>query len=239
MATTDSLENPLDRWPFTQLTLDANGDGQFTVADVFERLWALFFLPGDLFLHTLSAYAAPIARWLGIGAADQQGFVSGVLSLCAWFVALTAASITYHYVRDLDYRLSNATWRLIARARLRARIRFTLLCQRWRACAAARQPAKPATEVLEVELSALELRVLQVYAGLAAGYTLSVSEVAHALRARVYATHELLTALGKLGLLSRALGGTDDEMSYTLSAAGKALLAARATRRRAPSVSHG
>lgn len=239
MATTDNTDNPLDRWPFAQQTLDANGDGQFTLADALERLWTLFFLPGDVFLYALSRFAAPIARWLELGPADYQGFVSGVLSICAWFVALTATSITYHYVRDLDRRLSSATWRLIAMARLRLRIKYALLRQRWRAWSAARQPAQPPAEVREFELSALELRVLQVHAGLAAGYALSVSEVAHALRARVYATHELLSGLSKLGLLSRAMGGTDDEMSYTLSAAGKALLAARATRRRAPSPSHG
>jgi DNA-binding IclR family transcriptional regulator len=85
--------------------------------------------------------------------------------------------------------------------------------------------------VREVELSATELRVLQLHAGLAPGYALSVSEVAQALRARRHDTRELLSALKELGLLNRTLGGTDDETSYTLSAAGKALLAARATRR--------
>ncbi len=239
MATTDNPENPLDRWPFAQLSLDANGDGQFTFADVFERLWALFFLPGDLFVYVLSTYAAPLARWLELGPADYRGFVSGVLSTCAWFVTLTITSITYHYVRDIDRRLTTATRRLVATVRLRARIRYALLRQRWRAWFAARQPARQATEVREVELSAPELRVLQLHAGLAAGYALSVSEVAHALRARIYDTRELLSGLKELGLLNRAIGGTDDETSYTLSAAGKALLAARATRRRTPSPSHG
>ena len=138
-------------------------------------------------------------------------------------------------MRDVDRRLTNETRRLVATVRVRARIRYALLRQRWRAWFAARQPPKQVTEVREVELSAPELRVLQLHAGLAAGYTLSVSEVAHALRARVYATHELLSGLKELGLLNRAMGGTDDETSYTLSAAGKALLAARATRRRTPS----
>ena len=236
MATADISENPLDHWPFAQLTFDANGDGNFSPADVFERLWTLFFLPGDLFLYALLTYAAPLARWLEISRADYGGLVSAFLSAGAWFVAFTVASITYYYVRDLDRRLSTATWRLIANARLRARIRFALLRQRWRA---AHQPAKQATEVREVELSAPELRVLQLHAGLAAGYTLSASEVAHALRARVYAAQELLSGLKELGLLNRAMGGIDDETSYTLSAAGKALLAARATRRRTPSPSHG
>ena len=70
MATTDSPENPLDRWPFAQFTLDANGDGQFTFTDIFERLWALLFLPGDLFVYVLLAYAAPLARWLELGPGD-------------------------------------------------------------------------------------------------------------------------------------------------------------------------
>ena len=239
MATTNTPENPLDRWPFAQSTLDANSDGQFTFADVFERLWTLFFLPGDVFLYVLFAHAAPLARWLELSPADYGGLVSAFLSAGAWFVALTITSITYQYVRDVDRRLTSATWRVLATAQVRARIRYALLRQRWRAWFAARQPAMQATEVREVELSAPELRVLQLHAGLAPGYTLSVSEVAQALRARVYATHELLSGLKELGLLNRALGGIDDETSYSLSAAGRALLAARATRRRTPSHTHG
>ena len=231
MATTDSPENPLDRWPLGQLTLDANGDGQFTAADVFTNLAALFFLPGDLFLFALSTYATPVAHGLDLGPADYRGFVSGVLSACAWFMAFTIASIAYHYILDVDRRLTGTTRRLFATAGLRVRIGYALLRQRWRAWLAARRPAKQVTEVLEVELSATELRVLQLHARLAAGYALSVSEVAHALRARGHETRELLSGLKELGLLHRAIGGTDDETSYTLSAAGKALLATRAQRR--------
>jgi DNA-binding MarR family transcriptional regulator len=239
MASPDSPENPLDRWPLGQLTLDANGDGQFTFTDVFERLWALFFLPGDLFVYVLSTHAAPLARWLELGPADYGGFVSAVLSTCAWFVAFTIASIAYHYVRDFDRRVTGTARRLFTTAGLRVRIAYALLRQRWRAGLAARRPAKQATEVREVELSATELRVLQLHAALAAGYALSVSEVAHALRARNHDTRELLSGLKELGLLNRAIGGTDDETSYTLTAAGRALLAARTTRRRTPSPTHG
>ncbi len=239
MASPDSPQSPLDRWPFAELTLDANGDGQFTFADVFERLWALLFLPGDLFLYALSTYAAPVARWLELGPADYGGFVSGVLSVCAWLVAFVIASIAYHYVRDVDRRVTGAAQRLFAMARLRLRIGYALARQRWRAWAAARRPAKQAAEVREVELSTMELRVLQLHAGLAAGYALSVSEVAHALRARNYDTQKLLSGLKELGLLNRAIGGTDDETSYTLSAAGKGLLAALATRRRTPRPTQG
>ena len=239
MATTDSPQNPLDRWPFAQLTLDANGDGQFTFADVFERLWTLFFLPGDLCLYVVLTYAAPLARWLEIGPADYRGLVSGFLSAGAWFVVLTVASVGYQYLRDFDHRVTGATRRLLATFLLRVRISHALLRQRWRAWVATRRPAKQATEVREVELSAPELRVLQLHAALAAGYALSVSEVAHALHARIYDTRKLLSGLKELGLLNRALGGTDDETSYTLSAGGRALLAARTTRRRTPTPTHG
>jgi len=239
MATTDSPENPLDRWPFGQLTLDANGDGQFTLTDLLERLWSLFFLPGDLFLYALSTYVGPLARWLELSPADYGGFASAVLSVGAWFVVFAIASITYHYVRDVDRRLTSATRRLVATARLRVRISYAVLRQRWRAWVAARRPAQQVEMVREVELSSTELRVLQLHAALAAGYALSASEVAHALRARLYATNELLSGLKELGLLNRAIGGTDDETSYTLTAAGRALLAARATRRRAPTPARG
>ena len=231
----DSPASPLDRWPIANLTLDANGDGQLTFADAFERLWVLLFLPGDLFLYELSTHAAPLAQWLELGPADYGGFVSGVLSVCAWLVVFAIVSIAYHYVLDVDQRVTGTTRRLFATAQLRVRIRYTLLRQRWRTWFAGRRPATQVTEVREVELSATQLRVLQLYAGLAAGYALSISEVARALRARDYDTRELLSRLKELGFLNRAIGGMDDETSYTLTAAGKALLVARATRRRAPS----
>src|SRR5512143_3367748 len=170
MATTDSPENPLDRWPLGHSTLDANGDGQFTLTDLIERLWALFFLPGDLFLYVLSTYAARLARWLELGPADYGGFVSGVVSVCAWFIAFTIVSITYHYVRDVDRRLTGATRRLLATLGLRVRIGRALLRQRWRTWVAARRPAQPVALVREVELSATELKVLQLHAALAPGY---------------------------------------------------------------------
>jgi len=200
---------------------------------------ALFFLPGDLFLFALSTYAGALARQLGLGPADYAGVVSGVLSACAWFLAFTIASIAYQYVRDIDRRVTGATRRLFGMLGLRVRIAHALLRQRWRAWLAVRRPVNQVTEVREVELSATELRVLHLHAGLAAGYALSVSEVAHALRARSHETRELLSGLKELGLLNRAIGGTDDETSYTLTAAGKALLAARTTRRRVPTPVRG
>jgi DNA-binding MarR family transcriptional regulator len=117
---------------------------------------------------------------------------------------------------------------------LRLRIANALLRQRWRAWSASRQPVEEVPTVRELELSAPELRVLQLHGALAPGYTLSPSEVAQALRARKYEAEKLVRGLHDLGLLNRTLGGMDDETSYTLSAAGRALLAARAAHRRPP-----
>jgi hypothetical protein len=237
MATTDNPGNPLDRWPLASLRLDANGDGEVTGADLFADLESLFFLPGDTLLFGLAKYLNPLARWLDVGPSDYGGIVSGTLSACAWFLGFTIVSIGYYYVRELDYRATGAVHRWVATCALRVRIAHALLRQRWRAWSAARRPIAPAIETREVELSAPELRVLQLHGALAAGYTLSVSEVAQALRARTYEAEKLLRGLHDLGLLHRSLGGMDDETSYALSAAGKALLAARASRQRPPRAS--
>src|SRR4029079_16770279 len=123
---------------------------------VFERLWTLLFLPGDLTLFALFKYASPFARWLGLDPADFHGLVSAIISLCAWFIVFTIASVTYHYLRDLDRRATAATRRLLTTARLRLRISYALLRQRWRAWIAAHRPVEQATQVREVELSATE-----------------------------------------------------------------------------------
>jgi hypothetical protein len=221
------------------MTLDANGDGQLTYTDVLERAWALFFLPGDLCLYVLSTRAAPLARWLELGPGDYHGFVSGVVSVCAWFVAFTMASIAYHYVLDVDRKVTSATRRLLATLALRVRIGHALLRQRWRTRLAARRTVERDAPVRAVELSVTEFKVLELHAGLAAGYSLSVTEVADTLRAHVHATREILNGLKELGLLNRAVGNTDHETTYTLSSAGRALLASLARRRRAHSPTHG
>jgi hypothetical protein len=106
-------------------------------------LWALFLLPGDLCLFALSTYAAPLAHWLDLGPADYRGFVSGVLSVCAWFVAFTVVSTGWHHVLDIDRRATSAMRRLFATIGLRVRIAHALLRQRWRTWLAARRPGRP------------------------------------------------------------------------------------------------
>ncbi len=225
MASTDNAEDPLDRWSLTRFALDANGDGQLTTADLYSHLHALFFLPGDAFLLVLSTYAAPVARFCAVGPGDYGGIVSAVVSSCAWFIVLMLSSIAYHSVLDFDRRVTGATHRLFTHTVLRVRIASTLFRQRCRAVIATLRRKRRTVVVPEVDLTAAQVRVLQLHAALKAGQSLTVSEAARAMEARNAPTGDLLAGLSDLGLLNRALGGIDDETSYTLSAAGKALLA--------------
>jgi DNA-binding MarR family transcriptional regulator len=219
MAATDSVPNPLN-----QMTLDANGDGQLTVGDLPESVGAAFFLPGDIFLWALSTYATPLARLLEISPADYGGVLSGFVSTCVWLASYVGLAVTYHFVRDVDRRLTRATTQLFVTIALRLRIARALLLQRWRALIATRTPSNGVDFAKDLDLSASQLRALRLHAELSAGYALSVGEVARALGAHSRATQDLLDGLKELGLLNRTIGGADDQSAYTLTAAGRALL---------------
>jgi hypothetical protein len=234
MATTDDLQSPFDRLALARLTLDANGDGQLTTADLTAHAHDLFFLPGDTLIFWLATYVPPVARLLGVGTADYGGVAAGFFSACAWFIVFMIGSIAYHFVLDVDRRVTGSLRWAFATTVLRVRIAHALLRQRCRSWLALLRRERRTVAVPEVELTKGQLGVLQLHSVLPAGYSLTISEVASALRARKATAQELLTHLTDLGLLNRALGGSDDEASYTLSAAGKALLTFRSKRGGAP-----
>jgi DNA-binding MarR family transcriptional regulator len=192
----------------------------FNLADVAK----LFFLPGDTFIFALSTYAAPVARLLGISAADYGGVLAAFVSTCVWLAAFIALSIAYHSVLDFDRRATAGARRLAASALRHARMTRAVLRQRWRAWRAARGPANEIDFPGDIDLTATQRQALRLHAELGPGYALSVTEAARALGARRSATQDLLDGLQALGLLNRTLGGADGESAYTLSAAGKALL---------------
>jgi DNA-binding MarR family transcriptional regulator len=239
MATTDDLQSPFDRLALARLTLDANGDGQLTTADLAAHAHDLFFLPGDSLIFWLVTYVPPVARLLGVGTADYGGVAAGFFSACAWFIVFMIGSIAYHFVLDVDRRVTSATRQLYSSVVLRIRIARALLRQRCRALLAALKRERRTVVVPEVQLSQGQLRVLQLHSTLPPGYSFTVSEVARAIGARNATTQQLLTALTDLGLLCRALGGSDDETSYSLTAAGKALLTFQSTGGRAPARTGG
>jgi hypothetical protein len=89
------------RWHFAA---DMNGDGVFTIADVWLMVKYVYFAPGDaiIFAHmtdpelpTLLTLFEPDASWL-------YGWASGVLSGLVWFVVLW---IIAAHIRSLRQRI--------------------------------------------------------------------------------------------------------------------------------------
>jgi hypothetical protein len=67
-----------------QVMTDMNHDGVVSIADVGLWLQWLFFLPGDL--ATLVVLGTPVGDFLEITMGSLQGWGSGFLSLCVWYV---------------------------------------------------------------------------------------------------------------------------------------------------------
>lgn len=200
---------------------DTNGDGSLTIADAGGWLLHVFFLPGDWAIWVLATYAPSVAGFLEIGAADYGGLASGMVSAASWILGFIAVGMTWLYVRDLDRRATRGTVTLFAHVMLRLRLMAARLRGRRRAAKPRRNPLEFSSAV---DLDALELRVLRLHADLAPGYSLTVRDVANALRRSVGEARSLLDSLKQRSLLNRALGGPDDESAYTLSDAGRASL---------------
>jgi hypothetical protein len=67
------------------VSMDMNHDGIVSIADVGLWLQWLFFMPGDL--ATLVLLGTPIGDFLEITSGSLQGWGSGFLSFCVWYVA--------------------------------------------------------------------------------------------------------------------------------------------------------
>jgi hypothetical protein len=201
---------------------DANGDGGITIGDAGGWLQQAFFLPGDWSLWALATYAPPVARFLEVDAADYGGLASGMIAAGVWTLGFVTLGMGWLYVRDLDRRATRGAAGLFAHIALRLRIAAARLRERRRN---AERPHKGPIEFsTAVELDPLDLRVLRLHADLRPGYSLTVRDVAAALRRSVGEARALLDSLKQRSLLNRALGGPDDESAYTLSDAGRASL---------------
>lgn len=59
-----------------------NGDGIFTISDVWEILYLLFFYPGDFVVYRL--IGTEFGTFFEFSSADYGGFLSGVISFIVW-----------------------------------------------------------------------------------------------------------------------------------------------------------
>lgn len=69
------------------LQLDMNGDGAFTVSDVFLCLKSLFFMPGDF---VLSHMGKTLTSFFEITPEAFGGAASGVISFIIWIVLFSS-----------------------------------------------------------------------------------------------------------------------------------------------------
>lgn len=70
------------RWE--ALKQDMNGDGAFTIGDVWGWAGWILFLPGDGAVIALMKYAPGVAQFLELSPAFLGGWVSGALSTIVW-----------------------------------------------------------------------------------------------------------------------------------------------------------
>lgn len=214
-------------WLLGRLGADANGDGRVTLADAPGWLLALYFLPGDAALHATMRHAPDLASVLEIGADDYGGLLSGVVSFCAWGIALVAAGVLHEKLRDADRRATAGTAALTRGLGRRLRVAYALLKQRLQDREGGDSGGDLVGFSTDVDVSPLELRALALHAEVAPGFALPVLDAARGLDLRVRETEDLLARLRAKGFLSRTLGGGDGENAYTLAAAGRALLVMR------------
>jgi DNA-binding CsgD family transcriptional regulator len=211
-----------------------NGDGTFTISDAFLFVGDAFFVPGDWLVWTIATYAPPLARFFELGPSAYGGVLSGFVSASAWLATLLLLIIVYGTIRDFDRALTSLIVRGYNESRRRIRVGAALLGYRLRSLR--RRPANSADVVIsqEIDLSAEELAVLQLYAGLQSGYALSESEIAAQLEVRRNRAEQALARLRKLGTLETTLGGSDGEIAYRLTGAGRGLLVHRQLSRASP-----
>lgn len=211
--------------------MDMNGDGGFTLGDVWLWLLQCFFLPGDYLLWICLTFTPGFARFLELGPADYGGLASGIVSAVFWLVAATFLGASYNVLRSADRAVSAAIARTWSECRRGMRVARIRLACRFRGIKLGlplpRQNAQPEVALDEIELSDLEFEVLRSHAFLAAGYVYTASDIAGSLAVRRSQAQQALDRLKTLGLLESALSASDGESGYRLSRAGQFLLMAR------------
>lgn len=65
---------------------DMNSDGIFTISDVGEILYFLFFYPGDLVIYLM--IGTRVGIFFEFSSTDYGGFFSGIFSLFVWGVVV-------------------------------------------------------------------------------------------------------------------------------------------------------
>ena len=80
-----------------------NGDGIFTISDVWEILYLLFFYPGDFVVYRL--IGTEFGTFFEFSLADYGGFFSGVISFIVWGCAFLCFYGIYEYYLEIKTKV--------------------------------------------------------------------------------------------------------------------------------------
>lgn len=207
------------------LRVDLNGDGQLTLSDLPAWMVEAFFVPGDWLIWATLTYAPPVARLLGVDAADYGGTLAGVLSAVAWLLGARLVVSTYVAARDFDHALTSRLIGKYEEARRRVRVGLALLGY-WLRRRLKRQRSDHEAVLLpeKLELTDQEWRVLRLHDKLQPGYALAFSDIVASLKLSRNETRKVLEGLLRPSLLTATLGAGDGENAYTITRAGRAFL---------------
>ena len=86
---------------------DINGDGVFTITDVFKSTGRLFFLPGDSLIYFTIKEAPGVARFLELGRDSFHGILSGTISLIAWVLFLVILLLIRELIKKTYEKLNS------------------------------------------------------------------------------------------------------------------------------------
>lgn len=210
-------------WP----ALDITGDGRFSIDDVGAWAWHLLFLPGDALLSLVIVHAPAIARFLELGNDDYGGTVSRVLAVVFWLVAYLAIALVINAIRNIDRTVTSwLSGRYTAlRRELRVlRRRFTSWVGLMRS---RRREQSEAIAVVEIELEALEARVLRCFANAGEMRVLAAAEVAESLKLTLRQAQAVIGRLIDFRLVERALGTDAGRDGHHITRAGQIYLLER------------
>lgn len=204
--------------------------GQTTIASLSVGLYAIFFAPGDYVLSVLLVRAPGLAAAAGIEATDYGSLPSATISIAFWFVSLLTFKVCLDVIRELLQTaiawiraLGFFIMRQLRAARTMIRCWFG---QR------DHSGDDRMVSMQEIELDALETRLLNMQTELSPGFIITASEAARILSMTVWKIKQAFARLHQFGLVETAFGAGDGEDGYRLSPLGRNLATAQQRRRR-------
>ena len=212
-----------DRFIEQVTTLDMNGDDRITITDIWEWLWQLAVMPGDVLIYLLTTYAPRLAQFFELSADHYGGSFSNFLSIGSWLVIFVIVSLVFNGLRSLDRaltaRVRTAGAHVVRLVRIaRRRIVSSIALRR------SQRETAPGLEVSGVELGSLETAVLKCYASVDEFIVLTPREVSEKLNLSRRHVDNAVRRLGELRLVERSFGTNEGEEGHHISAAGQMYL---------------